>query len=275
MVSDNLAASPEHGAPKHGHALLAGLVRCRRCVASSSFAIPRPTTASRPIPATAAIWTMASRVTLPLAAFVWMTPSRRRRLRSCPPLGTSRSVAASLGCLRVKCDTSRAATAPTSPRQTSATIRLNPSPSALPEAERPRSSSMTSIRDYLSWPNRSRMGIAAHGFPGYAPLDGRMIGVHIRLLCVPDDGVRSSQTSSPASSGRGPAGTGLHDVPIQDCWHSHASRALALGESLPMMIGKLLGHRKCRPRIGPLDGEPLEKMGINRCSGCALLVVQC
>ena len=31
MVSDNVPTGPHHGAPKHGDALLAGLVRCRRC----------------------------------------------------------------------------------------------------------------------------------------------------------------------------------------------------------------------------------------------------
>ncbi len=31
MVSDNVPAGRHHGAPKHGNALLAGLVRCRRC----------------------------------------------------------------------------------------------------------------------------------------------------------------------------------------------------------------------------------------------------
>jgi DNA invertase Pin-like site-specific DNA recombinase len=31
MVSDNVPTSRHHGAPKHGNALLAGLVRCRRC----------------------------------------------------------------------------------------------------------------------------------------------------------------------------------------------------------------------------------------------------
>ena len=36
---------------------------------------------------------------------------------------------------------------------------------------------------------------------------------------------------------------GLKDVRIHDLRHSFASRALALGESLPM-IGKLLGHRQ-------------------------------
>ena len=37
------------------------------------------------------------------------------------------------------------------------------------------------------------------------------------------------------------ARAGLHDVRIHDIRHSFASRALALGEGLPM-IGKLLGH---------------------------------
>ena len=36
---------------------------------------------------------------------------------------------------------------------------------------------------------------------------------------------------------------GLDDVRVHDCRHSYASRALAVGEGLPM-IGKLLGHRK-------------------------------
>ncbi|WP_292523440.1 zinc ribbon domain-containing protein [Mesorhizobium sp.] len=31
MVSDNVRTGRHHGAPKHGDALLAGLVRCRRC----------------------------------------------------------------------------------------------------------------------------------------------------------------------------------------------------------------------------------------------------
>jgi len=31
MVSDNLSTGRHHGAPKHGDALLAGLLRCRRC----------------------------------------------------------------------------------------------------------------------------------------------------------------------------------------------------------------------------------------------------
>ena len=36
---------------------------------------------------------------------------------------------------------------------------------------------------------------------------------------------------------------GLEDVRIHDLRHSYASRALALGEGLPM-IGKLLGHTR-------------------------------
>lgn len=31
MVSSNISTSRHHGAPKHGDALLAGLLRCRRC----------------------------------------------------------------------------------------------------------------------------------------------------------------------------------------------------------------------------------------------------
>lgn len=31
MVSSNVPTSRHHGAPKHGEALLAGLIRCRRC----------------------------------------------------------------------------------------------------------------------------------------------------------------------------------------------------------------------------------------------------
>ena len=37
--------------------------------------------------------------------------------------------------------------------------------------------------------------------------------------------------------------TGLHDVRLHDCRHSYASRALALGEGLPV-IGRLLGHAR-------------------------------
>ena len=43
---------------------------------------------------------------------------------------------------------------------------------------------------------------------------------------------------------------GLEDVRIHDLRHSYASRALSLGESLPM-IGKLLGHRKVQTKACP------------------------
>ena len=39
------------------------------------------------------------------------------------------------------------------------------------------------------------------------------------------------------------ARAGLHDVRIHDIRHSFASRALALGEGLPI-IGRLLGHHR-------------------------------
>ena len=41
------------------------------------------------------------------------------------------------------------------------------------------------------------------------------------------------------------AQAGLEGVRVHDCRHSYASRALVLGEGLPM-IGKLLGHRKVK-----------------------------
>ena len=41
------------------------------------------------------------------------------------------------------------------------------------------------------------------------------------------------------------ARAGLEDVRLHDLRHSYASRALALGEGLPM-IGKLLGHKIVR-----------------------------
>ena len=46
------------------------------------------------------------------------------------------------------------------------------------------------------------------------------------------------------------AQAGLDDLRLHDCRHSYASRALALGESLPA-IGKLLGHRKVSTKACP------------------------
>ena len=58
-------------------------------------------------------------------------------------------------------------------------------------------------------------------------IPGRIKGTHMRNLNDPWDIVRQR--------------AGLGDVRLHDLRHSWASRALALGESLPM-IGKLLGH---------------------------------
>ena len=41
MVSDNVPTSRHHGAAKHGDALLAGLLRCRRCHADAPTGMPQ------------------------------------------------------------------------------------------------------------------------------------------------------------------------------------------------------------------------------------------
>jgi len=64
--------------------------------------------------------------------------------------------------LRAKRETSRAATAPTFPRQTSPTIRSNPERVTHPAADLPRSSSTTSISCQPSC--RSRASIAYCSF---------------------------------------------------------------------------------------------------------------
>ena len=58
------------------------------------------------------------------------------------------------------------------------------------------------------------------------------------------------------------ARAGLEDVRIHDLRHSFASRALALGESLPM-IGKLLGHTQVQttPRYAHLANESVKASG--------------
>ena len=58
-------------------------------------------------------------------------------------------------------------------------------------------------------------------------IPGRIEGTHIRNLDAPWKLICDR--------------AGLEDLRIHDCRHSYASRALALGESLPM-IGRLLGH---------------------------------
>ncbi len=58
---------------------------------------------------------------------------------------------------------------------------------------------------------------------------GKVKGAHLRDLDKPWRLIR--------------ARAGLEDVRLHDCRHAFASRALALGESLPM-IGRLLGHTR-------------------------------
>ena len=55
------------------------------------------------------------------------------------------------------------------------------------------------------------------------------------------------------------ARAGLEDVRIHDLRHSFASRALALGESLPM-IARLLGHRRVETtaRYAHLERETVQ-----------------
>ncbi|MCY4558110.1 MAG: site-specific integrase, partial [Chloroflexi bacterium] len=56
------------------------------------------------------------------------------------------------------------------------------------------------------------------------------------------------------------AKAGLHDVRIHDIRHSFASRALALGEGLPI-IGRLLGHRQAETtaRYAHLDRDSVRQ----------------
>ena len=67
---------------------------------------------------------------------------------------------------------------------------------------------------------------------------------------------------------------GLEGVRVHDCRHSYASRALALGEGLPM-IGKLLGHRKVKTtaRYAHLarDAEKASAAKVGSSIGAALL----
>ena len=57
---------------------------------------------------------------------------------------------------------------------------------------------------------------------------------------------------------------GLKDMRLHDCRHSYASRALALGDSLPM-IGRLLGHTQVQTtaRYAHLANDPV-KSAANR-----------
>src|SRR6266516_2870214 len=78
MVSSNVPTSRHHGAPKHGDALLAGLLRCRRCGRKLTLRYSGPSIKSRATAAAAAGWTTASRVASPLAVCGSTTPLRMR-----------------------------------------------------------------------------------------------------------------------------------------------------------------------------------------------------
>ena len=56
---------------------------------------------------------------------------------------------------------------------------------------------------------------------------------------------------------------GLEDMRLHDCRHSYASRALALGESLPM-IGRLLGHTQVETtaRYAHLAQDSVRESGV-------------
>ncbi len=99
---------------------------------------------------------------------------------------------------------------------------------------------------------------------------GRVKGTHMKNLGAPWGVVR--------------ARADLNDVRIHDLRHSFASRALALGESLPM-IGKLLGHRRAQTtaryahlardsvkeaaaRIASSIGEDIMRRKVGRASPC-------
>ena len=57
---------------------------------------------------------------------------------------------------------------------------------------------------------------------------------------------------------------GLKDIRIHDCRHSFASRALALGVSLPIMIGRRLGHSEVRTteRYAHLASDRLKESAV-------------
>ena len=78
MVSSNVPTGRHHGAPKHGDALLAGLIRCNRCGRKLTLKYTAPSTVSRATAAAGPGWTMAPLTASPLAACVLTTPSRMR-----------------------------------------------------------------------------------------------------------------------------------------------------------------------------------------------------
>ena len=85
MVSSNVPTSRHHGAPKHGDALLAGLIRCRRCGRKLTLRYTGAHHQFRATAACAAGRTMASRVASHSAACASTTRSRRRCSASSDP----------------------------------------------------------------------------------------------------------------------------------------------------------------------------------------------
>ena len=67
MVSSNVPTGRHHGAPKHGDALLAGLIRCNRCGRKLTLRTQAPSTASRATAAAGPGWTMAPLTASPSA----------------------------------------------------------------------------------------------------------------------------------------------------------------------------------------------------------------
>ena len=90
----------------------------------------------------------------------------------------------------------------------------------------------------------SKTGARAVALPPQAvDLLGSLLGAHDGPWVIPGrkPGTRLSNVDEAWRAIRKRAG--LHDVRLHDLRHSYASRALALGEALPV-IGKLLGHSR-------------------------------
>ena len=78
MVSDNVPTGRHRGAPKHGDALLAGLLRCRRCGRKLTVQYTGAKHKSPATPAARAGSTTVSHAASPSAACASTTPSRQR-----------------------------------------------------------------------------------------------------------------------------------------------------------------------------------------------------
>ena len=132
-------------------------------------------------------------------------------------------------------------------------------------------------------PTRARGRGSEHGCQRAIDSERRKFGIGWRLESAP------AHSSGRVADGEGSrfdrnlndpweivcARAGLEDVRIHDARHSYASRALALGESLPM-IGRLLGHTRVETTSGYAhlaDGhlvEAAEKVGVTIAEAMAL-----